>query len=166
MNGYGHAGETHLYPRARILVVVIPLLAVIAVYSFAVAGELSTAVGLSNAGKAAGAAITPKSKLLVALNVERSLAVGYLSTGSGSGIRALAEHARCPRRCQRQPPSTPRARHRNLRVIASAGGVLTLVGTSTAGPVRADAALVGGCGRLSWQEPGRRRRRWRSAARR
>jgi hypothetical protein len=64
MNGYGHAGETHLYPRGRFLVVVILLLAVIAVYSFAVAGELSAAVELSKAGKVAGPTITPTSKLL------------------------------------------------------------------------------------------------------
>jgi CHASE3 domain sensor protein len=71
--------------RVRVfLLVLIPLLALIGVYGFAVAGELGTAVGLSNAGKVAGATITPTSKLLVALNAERSLAVGYLGTGSGT----------------------------------------------------------------------------------
>jgi hypothetical protein len=68
--------------RVRVfLLVLVPLLALIGVYGFAVAGQLGTAVGLSNAGKVGGATITPMSKLLVALNAERSLAVGYLGTG-------------------------------------------------------------------------------------
>jgi hypothetical protein len=143
MNGYGHARETHLYPRARFLVVVNLLLTVIAVYSFAVAGELSTAVGLSNAGKAAGATITPTSKLLVALNVERSLAIDYLPDRAAASVPSPPNMPRSARRCQRQPPSTPRARHRTLRMIAVAGGVLILVGTSTAVPVGGDAAPSG-----------------------
>jgi signal transduction histidine kinase len=80
--------------RVRVfLLVLIPLFALIGVYTFAVAGQLGTAVGLANAGKVAGATITPTSKLLVTLNAERSLAVGYLGTGSGSllaGYRAQA----------------------------------------------------------------------------
>jgi CHASE3 domain sensor protein len=76
---------TRISIRVRVfMLVLIPLLALIGVYSFAVAGQLGTAVGLANAGKVAAATITPTSKLLVALNTERSLAVGYLGTGSGS----------------------------------------------------------------------------------
>jgi hypothetical protein len=71
--------------RVRVfMLVLVPLLALIGVYSFAVAGQLSTAVGLSNAGKVAAATITPMSSVLVGLNTERSLAVAYLGTRSGS----------------------------------------------------------------------------------
>src|ERR1700691_2752935 len=70
--------------RVRVfLLVLIPLLALIGVYTFAVAGQLCTAVGRSNAGEVAGATITPTSMLLVALTAERSLAVCYLGTASG-----------------------------------------------------------------------------------
>jgi hypothetical protein len=52
--------------RVRVfLLVFIPLFALVGVYTFAVAGQLGTAVGRSNAGKVAGATITPTSKLLV-----------------------------------------------------------------------------------------------------
>jgi signal transduction histidine kinase len=106
--------------RVRVfLLVLIPLLALIGVYSFAVAGQLGTAVGLSNAGKVAGATITPTSKLLVALNAERSLAVGYLGTGSGS---LLAEY-------RAQAAATDQA----LRVLED---------ISRSGPVTANASLL------------------------
>jgi signal transduction histidine kinase len=104
--------------RVRVfLLVLIPLLALIAVYTFAVAGQFGTAVGLSNAGKVAGATITPTSKLLVALNAERSLAVGYLGTGSR---RLLAEY-------QAQAAATGKA----LRVVED---------ISRSGPVTANAS--------------------------
>jgi signal transduction histidine kinase len=104
--------------RVRVfLLVLIPLLALIGVYGFAVAGQLGTAVGLSNAGKVAGATITPTSKLLVALNGERSLAVGYLGTGSGS---LMAEY-------EAQAAVTDKA----LRVLE---------GISGSGPVTANAS--------------------------
>lgn len=71
--------------RVRVfLLVLIPLFALIGVYTYAAVGQIGTAVGLSNAGKVAGATITPLSKLLVTLNAERSLAVGYLGTGSAT----------------------------------------------------------------------------------
>ena len=80
--------------RVRVfLLVLTPLFALIGVYTYAAVGQIGTAVGLSNAGKVAGATITPLSKLLVTLNAERSLAVGYLGTGSGrlmAGYRAEA----------------------------------------------------------------------------
>ncbi|MGH3263713.1 MAG: nitrate- and nitrite sensing domain-containing protein, partial [Trebonia sp.] len=73
----------HTSIRIRVfLLVLIPLLALLAVYTFAVVGEVGTAVGLSNAGKVSGATITPVSDLMVTLNAERSLAVGYLGTGA------------------------------------------------------------------------------------
>ena len=110
--------RTSIRVRAFVLVL-IPLLALIAVYSFAVAGQLGTAVGLSNAGKVAGATITPTSKLLVALNAERSLAVGYLGTGSSS---LLTEY-------RAQAAGTDKA----LRVLEDISG---------SGPVTANASAL------------------------
>jgi len=104
--------------RVRVfLLVLIPLLALIGVYTFAVAGQLGTAVGLANAGKVAGATITPTSKLLVTLNAERSLAVGYLGTGSDS---LMAEY-------RAQAAATDQA----LRVLEDISG---------SGPVTANAS--------------------------
>ncbi|HEY6787522.1 MAG TPA: hypothetical protein VI365_09440, partial [Trebonia sp.] len=75
--------------RVRVfLLVLVPLIALIIIYIDAVVGQIGTAGGLSSAGKISGATITPVSKELVALNTERSLAVGYLATGSS---RLLAE---------------------------------------------------------------------------
>jgi len=111
--------------RVRVfLLVLIPLLALIGVYGFAVGGQLGTAVGLSNAGKVAGATITPTSKLLVALNAERSLAVGYLGTGSGS---LLTEY-------QAQAAATDQA----LRVLEDISGSGPV--TANASPLEKDAA--------------------------
>jgi signal transduction histidine kinase len=104
--------------RVRVfLLVLIPLLALIGVYTFSVAGQLGTAVGLSNAGRVSAATITPTSKLLVTLNAERSLAVGYLGTGSGS---LKAEY-------RTQATATDQA----LRVLE---------GISASGPVTANAS--------------------------
>jgi signal transduction histidine kinase len=111
--------------RVRVfLLVLIPLLALIGVYGFAVAGQLGTAVGLSNAGRVAGATITPTSKLLVALNAERSLAVGYLGTGSGS---LLTEY-------RGQAAATEQA----LRVLEDISGSGPV--TANASPLEKDAA--------------------------
>ena len=111
--------------RVRVfLLVLIPLLALTGVYGFAVAGQLGTAVGLSNAGKVAGATITPTSKLLVALNAERSLAVGYLGTGSGS---LMAEY-------RAQAAATDQA----LRVLEDISGSGPV--TANASPLEKEAA--------------------------
>jgi CHASE3 domain sensor protein len=111
--------------RVRVfLLVLIPLLALIGVYSFAVAGQLGTAVGLSNAGKVAGATITPTAKVLVALNSERSLAVGYLGTGSGS---LMTEY-------QAQATATDKA----LRVLDDISGSGPV--TANASPLEKEAA--------------------------
>jgi len=113
--------------RVRVfLLVLIPLLALMGVYGFAVAGQLGTAVGLSNAGKVAGATITPTSKLLVALNAERSLAVGYLGTGSGS---LLTEY-------RAQAAATDKA----LRVLEDISGSGPV--TANASPLEKEAAAA------------------------
>jgi hypothetical protein len=113
--------------RVRVfLLVLIPLLALIGVYTFAVAGQLGTAVGLSSAGKVAGATITPTSKLLVGLNAERSLAVGYLGTRSGS---LLAEY-------QAQAAATDEA----LRVLEDISGSGPV--TANASPLEKEAAAA------------------------
>ena len=106
--------------RVRVfLLVLVPLLALTGIYAYAVAGEAGTAVGLSNAGKISGATITPVSKEMAALNAERSLAVGYLDTGSS---RLMAEY-------REQASATDRA----LRVIES---------ISASGPVTANASTL------------------------
>ena len=110
----------HTSIRVRVfLLVLVPLLALIGVYTYAVAGEIGTAVGLSNAGKVSGATITPLSKVMVALNAERSLAVGYLDTRSS---RLMAEY-------QEQQRATDQA----LRVVES---------ISASGPVTANASRL------------------------
>ena len=113
--------------RVRVfLLVLIPLLALIGVYTFAVVGQFGTAAGLSNAGKVAGATITPTSKLLVALNAERGLAVGYLGTGSRS---LLTEY-------QAQAAATDKAL-RVLEDISASGPV-----TANASPLEKEAAAA------------------------
>jgi signal transduction histidine kinase len=110
----------HTSIRIRVfLLVLVPLLALIGIYTYAVAGEIGTAVGLSNAGKVSGATITPLSKVMVALNAERSLAVGYLDTRSS---RLMAEY-------QGQGRATDQA----LRVVESISG---------SGPVTANASRL------------------------
>src|SRR5215472_10299748 len=67
----------HTSIRVRmILLVLVPLLALIGIYAYAVVGQVSTAVGLANAGKISGTTITPVSNAMVALNAERSGAIG------------------------------------------------------------------------------------------
>ncbi|HUA29312.1 MAG TPA: nitrate- and nitrite sensing domain-containing protein [Streptosporangiaceae bacterium] len=74
----------HTSIRMRMLLLVsVPLLALIAVYAYAVVGQFGTAVGLANAGKVSGTTITPVSEALVALNAERGGATLYLATRSG-----------------------------------------------------------------------------------
>jgi signal transduction histidine kinase len=82
----------HTSIRVRmILLVLVPLLALIGIYVYAVAGQVGTAVGLANAGKISGTTITPVSSALVALNAERSGAVGYLVSRSGPALAALQQ---------------------------------------------------------------------------
>jgi hypothetical protein len=77
----------HTSIRMRtLLLVLVPLLALILVYAYAVAGQVSTAVGLANAGKISGTTIKPVTDALVALNAERSGAIQYLASPSGQAI--------------------------------------------------------------------------------
>jgi signal transduction histidine kinase len=106
--------------RVRVfLLVLVPLLSLIGIYAYAVAGQAGTAMGLSNAGKISGATITPVSREIAALTAERSLAVGYLATGSGP---LMAEYVK-------QAAATDRA----LRVVES---------ISASGPVTANASSL------------------------
>ena len=82
----------HASIRVRmILLVSVPLLALIGIYAYAVVGQVGTAVGLANAGKISDTTITPVSNALVALNAERSGAVGYLVSRSGPALAALQQ---------------------------------------------------------------------------
>src|SRR5580704_1163635 len=82
----------HTSIRLRmLLLVLVPLLTLILVYGYAVAGQLSTAVGLANAGQISGTTITPVTDAMMALNVERTGAVQYLATRSGQALRALQQ---------------------------------------------------------------------------
>jgi len=74
-----------------LLLVLVPLMALILIYAYAVAGQFSTAVGLANAGKISGTTITPITDALVALNQERSGAVQYLASGSPQAIGAYQQ---------------------------------------------------------------------------
>ncbi len=73
------------------LLVLIPLLATIGIYAYAVGGEFGTAVGLANAGKVSGATIRPLSATLVALSAERDAAVRYLVIPSSQTMTALQQ---------------------------------------------------------------------------
>src|ERR1700729_4269780 len=93
----------HTSIRTRMfLLVSVPLLALIAVYAYAVAGQFGTAVGLANAGKVSGTTIPPVSDAIVALNTERSGAVLYLA------CRRCAAMSPAPRSAGPRP-STPTA---------------------------------------------------------
>ena len=82
----------HTSIRVRVfLLVLIPLLATIGIYAYAVAGQFGTAVGLANAGKVSGATIRPMSRALLALTAERGAAVGYLISPSGQALTALRQ---------------------------------------------------------------------------
>jgi signal transduction histidine kinase len=82
----------HTSIRVRmILLVLVPLLALIGIYAYAVVGQVSTAVGLANAGKISGTTITPVSNAMVALNAERSGAVGYLVSRSGPALASFQQ---------------------------------------------------------------------------
>jgi signal transduction histidine kinase len=82
----------HTSIRVRVfLLVLIPLVATIGIYAYAVGGELGTAVGLSNAGKVSGATIDPLSATLQALSAERDAAVTYLVIPSSQTMTALQQ---------------------------------------------------------------------------
>jgi signal transduction histidine kinase len=82
----------HTSIRLRmILLVLVPLLALILVYGYAVAGQVSTAVGLANAGKISGTTITPVTDTMMALNAERSAAVQYLASRSSQALAAYQQ---------------------------------------------------------------------------
>ena len=82
----------HTSIRVRmILLVLVPLLALIGIYAYAVVGQVGTAVGLANAGKISGTTITPVSNAMVALNAERSGAVGYLVSRSGPALASFQQ---------------------------------------------------------------------------
>ena len=102
-----------------LLLVLVPLLSLILVYAYAVAGEVSTAEGLANAGKVSGTTITPMSDALVALNAERGAAVQYLLSRSGQANAAF----------QRDEATTDR----QFRVVETA---------TKSGPVTANASQL------------------------
>jgi signal transduction histidine kinase len=82
----------HTSIRTRMfLLVSVPLLALIAIYAYAVVGQFGTAVGLANAGKVSGTTITPVSDAMVALNAERSGAVLYLAARSSQAAAAYQQ---------------------------------------------------------------------------
>ena len=82
----------HTSIRTRMfLLVSVPLLALIAIYAYAVGGQFGTAVGLANAGKVSGTTIKPVSDALVALNAERNGAVLYLATRSSQAAAAYRQ---------------------------------------------------------------------------
>jgi signal transduction histidine kinase len=82
----------HTSIRVRVfLLVLIPLLATIGIYTYAVADQFGTAVGLANAGKVSGATIRPLSATLLAMSAERDAAVRYLVAPSSQAMAALQQ---------------------------------------------------------------------------
>jgi signal transduction histidine kinase len=82
----------HTSIRLRmILLVLVPMLALVLVYGYAVAGQVSTAVGLANAGQISGTTITPVTDTMMALNAERSAAVQYLASRSSQAMGAYQQ---------------------------------------------------------------------------
>jgi signal transduction histidine kinase len=80
----------HTSIRLRmLLLVLVPLVALILVYTYAVAGQVNTAVGLANAGQISGTTITPVTDAMMALNAERSAAVEYLGSRSSQALAAF-----------------------------------------------------------------------------
>jgi signal transduction histidine kinase len=110
----------HTSIRVRVfLLVLIPLLATIGIYTYAVVGQFGTAVGLANAGKVSGATIKPLSATLLAMSAERDAAVRYLVAPSSQAMAAL----------QQQEAATDKA----ARVAE---------GVSKSGPVAANASVL------------------------
>jgi signal transduction histidine kinase len=100
----------HTSIRTRMLLLVsVPLLALIAVYAYAVAGQFGTAVGLANAGKVSGTTIAPVSDAMVALNAERTGAALYLATGSSPAAAAYRQEQAATDRAFRQVETVTRS---------------------------------------------------------
>ncbi len=79
----------HTSIRLRmILLVLVPLTALILVYGYAVAGQISTARGLATAGRISGTTITPVTDTMMALNAERAAATDYLASHSSTALAA------------------------------------------------------------------------------
>jgi len=82
----------HRSIRSRmVLLVLVPLTALILVYAYAVAGQVSTAVGLANAGQISGTTITPVTDAMTALSAERTAAVQVLAAHSGPATSAFQQ---------------------------------------------------------------------------
>ena len=80
----------HTSIRVRVfLLVLVPLVATIGIYGYAVVGQFGTAVGLANAGKVSGATIDPISTAAQALVAERDAAVLYLVIPSRQDMAGL-----------------------------------------------------------------------------
>jgi len=80
----------HTSIRLRVfLLVLVPLVATIGIYGYAVIGQYGTAVGLANAGKVSGATIDPISKAAQALAAERDAAVYDLVVPSNQAMATL-----------------------------------------------------------------------------
>src|SRR5215472_8517056 len=77
--------------RRMLLLVLVPLTALVFVYAYAVAGQVSTAVGLANAGKISGTTIRPITDATIALNAERSGAVQDLASRSDQATGAFQQ---------------------------------------------------------------------------
>jgi signal transduction histidine kinase len=116
----------HTSIRLRmILLVLVPLMALILVYGYAVAGQVGTAVGLANAGKISGTTITPVTDTMMALNAERAAAVQYLASRSSAAMAAY-----------QQDEAATDAQFRLVKTITKSGPV-----TANATPLdKADAA--------------------------
>jgi len=110
----------HTSIRRRVfLLVLVPLVATIGIYGYAVADQFSTAVGLANAGKVSGATIDPVRQAAEALVAERDAAVLYLVIPNSQDMAAL----------QKQEAVTDAA----TRVVK---------GVSSSGPVVANATAL------------------------
>jgi signal transduction histidine kinase len=117
----------HTSIRTRMfLLVSVPLLALIAIYAYAVVGQFGTAVGLANTGKVSGTTITPVSDAMVALNAERSGAVLYLATRSSQAAAAY-----------RQEQAATDRQFRTVETITKSGPV-----TANATPLEKAAAAA------------------------
>jgi hypothetical protein len=71
------------------LLVLVPLLAAIAIYAYAVAGQFGTAAGLASAGRVSGATIRPVSAVVAALTAEHDGAVRYIFSRSKDALGSL-----------------------------------------------------------------------------
>jgi len=82
----------HTSIRVRVfLLVLIPLVATVGIYAYAVADQFGTAVGLADAGKVSGATIKPLSATLLAMSAERDAAVRYLVAPSSQAMAGLRQ---------------------------------------------------------------------------